>query len=83
MHTAKIATSSSQAALPHAAPPQAVPMLDVCRENSRLANELNAAMAEVARSGAFVHGPACHKFEAARNTRLVALRAATRCYSCC
>ena len=39
-------------------------MLDVCRENSRLANELNAAMAEVARSGAFVHGPACHKFEA-------------------
>ena len=53
MHTAK-----------NAAPPLAVPMLDVCRENTRLADQLNAAMAEVARSGAFVHGPACHKFEA-------------------
>ena len=31
---------------------------------TRLANQLNAAMAEVARLGAFVHGPACHKFEA-------------------
>jgi dTDP-4-amino-4,6-dideoxygalactose transaminase len=39
-------------------------MLDVNRENSRLASQLDAAMAEVARSGAFVHGPACHKFEA-------------------
>jgi dTDP-4-amino-4,6-dideoxygalactose transaminase len=44
--------------------PTPVPMLDVCRENSRLSNELNAAMADVTRSGAFVHGPACHKFEA-------------------
>jgi dTDP-4-amino-4,6-dideoxygalactose transaminase len=48
----------------NAAPPLPVPMLDVCRENTRLADQLNAAMAEVARSGAFVHGPACHKFEA-------------------
>jgi dTDP-4-amino-4,6-dideoxygalactose transaminase len=47
-----------------AVPPPAVPMLDVNRENSRLAAELEAAMAEVSRSGAFVHGPACHKFEA-------------------
>ena len=47
------------------APPLPVPMLDVCRENTRLADQLNAAMAEVARSGAFVHGPACRKFEAA------------------
>jgi dTDP-4-amino-4,6-dideoxygalactose transaminase len=58
MHTTKNATSSPVGST------QAVPMLDVCRENSRLADELNAAMAEVARSGAFVHGPACHKFEA-------------------
>jgi dTDP-4-amino-4,6-dideoxygalactose transaminase len=39
-------------------------MLDVTRENSRLAAELDAALAAVSRSGAFVHGPACHKFEA-------------------
>ncbi len=51
MHTAKNA------------PPLAVPMLDVRRENSRLKEELNVAMTEVSRSGAFVHGPACHKFE--------------------
>src|SRR6185436_11774104 len=48
----------------HVAPPSPVPMLDVTRENSRLAAELDAAMAEVSRSGAFVQGPACHKFEA-------------------
>jgi dTDP-4-amino-4,6-dideoxygalactose transaminase len=47
-----------------AAAPTAVPMLDVNRENSRLAIQLDAAMAEVSRSGAFVHGPACQKFEA-------------------
>jgi dTDP-4-amino-4,6-dideoxygalactose transaminase len=47
-----------------AAAPSPVPMLDVNRENSRLAAQLEAAMAEVSRSGAFVHGPACHKFEA-------------------
>jgi dTDP-4-amino-4,6-dideoxygalactose transaminase len=47
-----------------AAPSSAVPMLDVNRENSRLAAEIDAAVAEVSRSGAFVHGPACHKFEA-------------------
>ncbi len=47
------------------APAVAVPMLDVSRENKRLQAELDAAMAEVSRSGAFVHGPACAKFEAA------------------
>jgi dTDP-4-amino-4,6-dideoxygalactose transaminase len=47
-----------------AATPTAVPMLDVNRENSRLAIQLDAAMAQVSRSGAFVHGPACSKFEA-------------------
>jgi dTDP-4-amino-4,6-dideoxygalactose transaminase len=54
MHTAKTA----------AAPPSAVPMLDVNRENARLAIQIEAALAEVTRTGAFVHGPACHKFEA-------------------
>jgi dTDP-4-amino-4,6-dideoxygalactose transaminase len=47
------------------APVNPVPMLDVTRENKKLEAELDAAMAEVARSGAFVHGPACAKFEAA------------------
>ncbi|HEX4414566.1 MAG TPA: DegT/DnrJ/EryC1/StrS family aminotransferase [Lacipirellulaceae bacterium] len=61
MHTSK--TGAQSTSLPATAP-QGVPMLDVCRENSRLANELNAAMTDVAKSGAFVHGPACHKFEA-------------------
>lgn len=42
-----------------------VPMLDVSRENKRLETLLERAMAEVARSGAFVHGPACAAFEAA------------------
>jgi dTDP-4-amino-4,6-dideoxygalactose transaminase len=40
-------------------------MLDVSRENNRLRDELDAAIAEVCRSGAFVHGPACAKLEAA------------------
>jgi dTDP-4-amino-4,6-dideoxygalactose transaminase len=40
-------------------------MLDVSRENDRLRDELDAAIAEVCRSGAFVHGPACAKLEAA------------------
>jgi dTDP-4-amino-4,6-dideoxygalactose transaminase len=42
----------------------AVPMLDVSRENRRLQSQIDAAMAEVSKSGAFVHGPACAKFEA-------------------
>lgn len=57
MHTANTPAAS--------APPTGVPMLDVTRENSRLQAELEAAMVEVSRSGAFVHGPACTKFEAA------------------
>jgi dTDP-4-amino-4,6-dideoxygalactose transaminase len=47
------------------APPTAVPMLDVSRENRRLRQQIDAAIAEVCESGAFVHGPACAKFEAA------------------
>lgn len=47
----------------HAASPQAVPMLDVSRENARLAEDLNAALLQVAKSGAFVNGPACQRFE--------------------
>jgi dTDP-4-amino-4,6-dideoxygalactose transaminase len=42
-----------------------VPMLDVNRENTQLRGELDAAMAEVCDSGAFVHGPACARFETA------------------
>src|ERR1044072_5272520 len=57
MHTVKTPAASAS--------PAAVPMLDVSRENKRLEAELDAAMAEVSRSGAFVHGPACGKFEAA------------------
>jgi len=48
--------------LPHATP---VPMLDVNRQNGPLLAEIEAAIGEVARSGAFVHGPACRKFEEA------------------
>jgi dTDP-4-amino-4,6-dideoxygalactose transaminase len=40
-------------------------MLDVSRENRRLRPKIDAAMAEVCQSGAFVHGPACARFEAA------------------
>ena len=43
------------------APVSSVPMLDVNRENKKLEAELDAAMAEVTRSGAFVHGPALRK----------------------
>jgi len=42
-----------------------VPMLDVNRQNAPLAGEIDAAIAEVTRSGAFVHGPACRDLEAA------------------
>lgn len=42
-----------------------VPMLDVNRQNAPLLEEINQAIAEVTRSGAFVHGPACGEFEAA------------------
>ena len=42
-----------------------VPMLDVNRQNAPLGDELQAAIAEVARTGGFVHGPACKVFEAA------------------
>ena len=42
-----------------------VPMLDVNRQNAPLAAEIERAIAEVARTGAFVHGPACKQFEEA------------------
>src|SRR5262245_21036761 len=57
MHTANSSSAS--------APSIPVPMLDVTRENKRLETELEAAMTDVSRSGAFVHGPAVTKFEAA------------------
>jgi len=40
-----------------------VPMLDVNRQNTPLLEEIEAAMAQVARAGAFVHGPPCQEFE--------------------
>jgi dTDP-4-amino-4,6-dideoxygalactose transaminase len=42
-----------------------VPLLDVTRENKRLERQIEAAIAEVAKTGAFVHGPACARFEEA------------------
>ncbi|HYO24431.1 MAG TPA: DegT/DnrJ/EryC1/StrS family aminotransferase [Lacipirellulaceae bacterium] len=44
--------------------PSGVPMLDVNRQNGPLAAEFEAAIAEIARTGSFVHGPACKTFEA-------------------
>jgi dTDP-4-amino-4,6-dideoxygalactose transaminase len=54
-----------QNAVNTAAASAAVPMLDVTRENTRLGEEIVEALAEVCRSGAFVHGPACGKLEKA------------------
>src|SRR5688572_12624259 len=48
--------TSSSATIP-------VSMLDVTRQNGPLQQELSAAIDEVCRSGAFVHGPACARFE--------------------
>lgn len=42
-----------------------VPMLDVNRQNEPLQSDFDAAMAEVCRSGAFVHGKACAQLEQA------------------
>ncbi len=42
-----------------------VPMLDVNRQNEPLRMEIDTAMAEVTRSGAFVQGPACRQLEGA------------------
>ena len=53
------------AATQHTPSTTSVPMLDVSRENDRLRDDLDAAIAEVCRSGAFVHGPACARLEAA------------------
>jgi dTDP-4-amino-4,6-dideoxygalactose transaminase len=58
-------TATLAPATPNTLPATSVPMLDVSRENDRLRDELDAAIAEVCRSGAFVHGPACAKLEAA------------------
>jgi dTDP-4-amino-4,6-dideoxygalactose transaminase len=40
-------------------------MLDVNRQNAPLQAEIEQAIAEVVRTGAFVHGPACRAFEEA------------------
>jgi dTDP-4-amino-4,6-dideoxygalactose transaminase len=45
--------------------PAPVPMLDVNRQNAPLGAEFEAAIAEIARTGSFVQGPACKTFEAA------------------
>jgi dTDP-4-amino-4,6-dideoxygalactose transaminase len=45
--------------------PMSVPMLDVSRQNDPLRAEIDAAIDQVCRSGAFVHGPACARFEEA------------------
>lgn len=42
-----------------------VPMLDVNRQNAPLLEKIDQAMAQVTRTGAFVHGPACGELEAA------------------
>lgn len=43
--------------------PQPVPMLDVNRQNEPLLTEIDAALAEVTRTGTFINGPACREFE--------------------
>jgi dTDP-4-amino-4,6-dideoxygalactose transaminase len=47
------------------AAPAPVPMLDVNRQNAPLAGEIDRAMAEVVRTGAFINGPACRDLEEA------------------
>lgn len=42
-----------------------VPMLDVNRQNAPLMAEIEGAIAQIARTGSFVHGPACKAFEEA------------------
>ncbi len=42
-----------------------VPMLDVNRQNAPLQAEIERSIGEIARTGAFVHGPACRQFEEA------------------
>jgi len=51
------------AAEPSVAPP--VPMLDINRQNGPLLAEMERAIAEIGRSGAFLHGPASKAFEEA------------------
>ena len=42
-----------------------VPMLDVNRQNAPLAREIDAALAQVVQTGAFINGPACRDLEEA------------------
>jgi dTDP-4-amino-4,6-dideoxygalactose transaminase len=56
------------ASMTNAATDSPVPMLDVNRQNAPLQAEIERAIAEVARTGAFVHGPACKQFEEAMAT---------------
>ena len=51
------------AAEPTVAPP--VPMLDINRQNGPLLAEMERAIAEIGRTGAFLHGPASRAFEEA------------------
>jgi dTDP-4-amino-4,6-dideoxygalactose transaminase len=44
---------------------QPVPMLDVNRQNDPLMAEIEAALADVIRTGTFINGPACRDFEEA------------------
>jgi dTDP-4-amino-4,6-dideoxygalactose transaminase len=53
----------TNAAQPSVAPP--VPMLDINRQNGPLLAEMERAIAEIGRSGAFLHGPASKAFEEA------------------
>ena len=57
-----------------------VPMLDVTRQNAPLQAEIQAAIADVCTSGAFVHGPACREFEEAM-ARYCGTRHAVGCAS--
>ncbi|WP_425396081.1 DegT/DnrJ/EryC1/StrS family aminotransferase [Aeoliella sp.] len=47
-----------------------VPMLDVNRQNAPLLPEIDAAIAEVTRTGTFINGPACREFEEAMAARV-------------
>ncbi len=42
-----------------------VPMLDVNRQNAPLLQDIDAAIADVTRTGTFINGPACREFEEA------------------
>ncbi len=59
MSTSPSAPKSTAASVPSIP----VPLLDIGRENLALATDIQAAIAEVCRTGAFVLGPACRTLE--------------------